>query len=301
MNETTTSVAPWGTIGSLFSGVLGLDLGLERAGVGRTVWTVEKDPYCRRVIAARRPEIEQHEDVCDVGTSNLSRVWCLCGGFPCQGNSSAGKGLGLADPRSGLWREFRRIAEELTPACVVVENVASGARRWLPFVRRDLHLLGYRTRALGISAFDVGAPHMRRRVFLLAAHPERVELRDESRWRGGSNGEGAPVVADAGSHGAAVSDTARLGRVSGRRGATPARHVARPDTETGGPVLRRSASRWRWERRDDGQWTPLTPVSGVAHGVPRGVDRNRVMGNAVSPDCGEVAGRVLMSEVRHAA
>lgn len=160
-------------IGSLFSGIGGLELGLERAGVGRVVWQVERDGFCRSVLARHWPLADRtHWDVRKVGADNLELVDVLCGGFPCQDVSSAGKHAGLSGKRSGLWYEFRRIAEELRPRAVVVENVASGAWRWLCPVREGLHELGYRTRAIGISAEDVGAPHRRKRIFVLALLPD---------------------------------------------------------------------------------------------------------------------------------
>lgn len=161
------------TIGSLFSGIIGgLELGLERAGLGPVLFQIESDPFCRRVLERHWPDAVRYDDVRTATASLLPAVDILCGGSPCQGFSSAGKGKGFDDERSGLWREFARLAGELGPRVVVVENVASGARRWLPFVRRDLHVLGYGTRAYALSAADVGAPHLRRRIFVVA-HADR--------------------------------------------------------------------------------------------------------------------------------
>ena len=153
-------------IGSLFSGIGGLELGLERAGVGKTSWQCEIDPFCRQVLAKHWPNVTRYEDVREVHT--CPDVDLLCGGFPCQDVSSAGKRAGLAGARSGLWREYLRIVRQVRPHFVVVENVTSGAKLWLPFVRGDLEALDYRTRALAIAAADVGAPHLRRRIFVVA-------------------------------------------------------------------------------------------------------------------------------------
>jgi DNA (cytosine-5)-methyltransferase 1 len=156
------------SIGSLFSGIGGLELGLEWSGIGKTRWQCENDSFCRKVLAKHWPLTTRYEDV-----KNLTRppkVDIVCGGFPCQDVSSAGLRAGLAGERSGLWREFARIVGDVGPKIVVVENVASGARLWLPTVRRDLHLLGYDSVALGVSARDVGGYHLRKRIFLVA-HP----------------------------------------------------------------------------------------------------------------------------------
>lgn len=156
-------------MGSLFSGIGGLDLGLEWAGLGPTVWQVEQDHYCRAVLAKHWPYADRSvTDVRAVAASSLSRPRLLIGGFPCQDVSGAGKGAGLAGERSGLWFVFRDIVEAFRPEGVIVENVASGKKRWLCQVRSDMQALGYRTRAVQVSAADVGAPHLRERVFVLA-------------------------------------------------------------------------------------------------------------------------------------
>lgn len=176
-------------LGSLFSGIGGLELGLERSGlVSETVWQVEIDPARRAVLARHWPRAEQFIDVRTVGKLSqtdsesvrydLQPVEVICGGFPCQdlSDASRGRGGGIDGKRSGLWREYVRIVRELRPAIVVVENVAgAAARKWLPPVRQHLHVLGYRTRALRVDAADVGAPHARARVFVVGyanAHPQ---------------------------------------------------------------------------------------------------------------------------------
>jgi DNA (cytosine-5)-methyltransferase 1 len=108
----------------------------------------------------------------------LAAVDLICGGFPCQDVSSAGKRAGLTGARSGLWYEYRRLVSELSPSWVVVENVASGAKLWVDFVRADLAELGYDSLPIPLSAQDVGAPHRRERIFIVA-HTNGVQLRDE--------------------------------------------------------------------------------------------------------------------------
>jgi DNA (cytosine-5)-methyltransferase 1 len=155
-------------IGSLFSGIGGLELGLEWAGVGHTEWQVERDEYCRRVLAKHWPNVKRFNDVREVGAHNLSPVDVICGGFPCQDISYAGKGLGLAGARSGLWYEFARIVGEMGPRYVVVENVRALLTRGLDQVLGTLADLGYDAEWSIVSACSVGAPHPRQRVFILA-------------------------------------------------------------------------------------------------------------------------------------
>lgn len=158
-------------IGSLFSGIGGLELGLERAGLGRVVWQCEIDPFCRRVLARHWPEAVRHEDVRSVSRATVTPVDVLCGGFPCTDLSHAARGIarsGLDGEQSGLWYEMLRVVAEITPRIVVVENVAAAWRSWLPIVRSDLDGLGYASMPIRMRAADVGCPMGRARVFVVA-------------------------------------------------------------------------------------------------------------------------------------
>ena len=91
--------------GSLFAGIGGIDLGLERAGM-KCAWQVEIDPYAQKVLEKHWPEVKRYSDIRDCGADNLDVVDLICGGFPCQDISYAGKGAGIEGERSGLWKEF---------------------------------------------------------------------------------------------------------------------------------------------------------------------------------------------------
>ena len=181
------------TIGSLFSGIGGLELGLEWSGIGHTVWQVEKDAFCRRKLAWRWPDATRFEDVCNVGASTLVPVDLICGGFPCQDVSSAGKRAGLAGARSGLWYQFARVVGEMRPQWAVVENVASGASKWVDAVRGELEQLGYATLPVPLAAADCGAPHERARVFVVAC---REGAAADSVYGGGPGAEGSAADAN---------------------------------------------------------------------------------------------------------
>jgi DNA (cytosine-5)-methyltransferase 1 len=155
---------------SLFSGIGGLDLGLERAGA-TIAGQVEIDPWCRKVLAKHWPEVPRHDDVrtCAAWWGNR-RADVVCGGFPCQDISDAhtnGVRSALAGAKSGLWRYFAAIVGELRPRWVIAENVAAW-RRWVPDVRADLTTLGYASVPVEVSAGSRGAPHERPRVFVVA-------------------------------------------------------------------------------------------------------------------------------------
>jgi DNA (cytosine-5)-methyltransferase 1 len=145
----------------------GLDKGLEDAGM-KVKWQVEIDPYCRKVLAKHWPDVERFEDVREVGVHNLAAVDLVCGGFPCQDISNAGKRAGIDGARSGLWAEFARLIRELRPQLVLVENVAALLNRGMGRVLGDLAEGGYDAKWDCIPAAAVGAPHIRNRVFILA-------------------------------------------------------------------------------------------------------------------------------------
>lgn len=155
---------------SLFSGIGGLDLGLDRAGM-TCVGQVEKDDFCRRVLAKHWPEVPRHDDVCTTvdwwGSGPRPIVHAVIGGYPCQPSSQAGPGLGASDER-WLWPEMAAVIAALRPTWVIWENVPGLLTRGLPLVHRDLVELGYRHRVGWASACVMGAPHPRRRLFGVA-------------------------------------------------------------------------------------------------------------------------------------
>ena len=149
-------------IGSLFSGIGGLDVGIELALGGETIWQVEQNEYCRQVLAKHWPDVRRYEDVKEVGAHNLEPIDCLIGGFPCQGASSAGKRKGLKDERSGLWFEYARIIRELEPRWVVIENVTGLTHRGLDQVLGSLASLGYSAAWDCLTATDSLSSHGKR-------------------------------------------------------------------------------------------------------------------------------------------
>jgi DNA (cytosine-5)-methyltransferase 1 len=198
-------------VGSLFAGIGGFDLGLERAGM-RVAWQVELDPYCRAVLARHFPEAERFEDVREVGAQNLPPVEIVCGGFPCQDLSPAGRGAGIDGARSGLWAEFARIVRELRPRYVLVENVPAlltgKGKRWdrapVGRVLGDLAEAGYDAEWACLSAREFGAPHLRKRVWLVAYPARDAEARpaaesgaERQRARPGCASSGAGELPDA--------------------------------------------------------------------------------------------------------
>jgi DNA (cytosine-5)-methyltransferase 1 len=160
---------------SLFSGIGGLrplELGLERAGM-TTVGQVELDPYCNEVLATHWPEVPRHDDVRTAPEWWLGeqrpRVDVVCGGFPCQPFSVAGKQLGTADERWG-WPWMADVIRAVGPRYVVVENVSALIRNRDAFgwMLGDLADLGFDAEWTLYHASDFGAPHPRQRLYVVA-------------------------------------------------------------------------------------------------------------------------------------
>jgi DNA (cytosine-5)-methyltransferase 1 len=155
---------------SLFSGIGGLDLGLERAGM-TIVGQVEIDPFARSILARHWPDTPRHDDVRTAlawwrGTPR-PRVDVVAGGYPCQPESIAGRRVGTGDER-WLWPAMARVIAGLRPRYMIGENVVGHRTGGLRFVIRDLERLGYVTRTGIVHACEVGAPHSRPRLFILA-------------------------------------------------------------------------------------------------------------------------------------
>jgi len=246
------------TVGSLFAGIGGIDLGLERAGMV-VRWQVEIDEWCRRVLAKHWPDVERFGDVRECGKHNLAPVDLICGGFPCQPVSVAGRRKGDIDER-WLWPEFIRVVREVGPRWVLAENVpgllSADAGRLFGTVLRDLAESGYAVEWDCIPAAAVGAPHLRDRAFIVANSDgnelmERAIFGDMERlcalceWREAEHGFGR--ILDA-------SGSIRLGEVGA--------------------------------------------ISRMDDGLSTGLDRLRGLGNAVVPQVAEWTGRRIVEVER---
>jgi DNA (cytosine-5)-methyltransferase 1 len=150
--------------GSLFSGIGGIDLGFDRAGL-KCAWQVEIDPDALEVLDKHWPWVPKYGDI---RTFEPTPVDVICGGFPCQGISVAGKGGGLSDDRSGLWTEYFRVVKRVKPRIVVIENSPAIRTRGLREIVEQLASIGYVCEWDVIPAAAFGAPHLRERMFIIA-------------------------------------------------------------------------------------------------------------------------------------
>lgn len=306
------------TFGSLFAGIGGIDLGLERAGM-RCAWQVEIDDYATRVLTKHWPDVPKFRDVRSVGAHDLPAVDLIAGGFPCQDISNAGKRAGIGGERSGLWGEFARVIRELRPRYVLVENVAAllypirrGKRIVEPApigrVLGELAALGYDAEWHCIPAAALGAPHQRDRVFIVAY--ARIG------WRQGH--ELCTGRAQPGRDGAAMADTdperwdGRAGQF-GPHGRLEFTHSSqnvsdvnrtewRAQTQGRDVFNRNDAGRQKATDRLStfratvgwGQWAIEPAVGRMAHGLPHRIHRLRGLGNAVVPQVAEFVGRLIL-------
>jgi DNA (cytosine-5)-methyltransferase 1 len=233
-----------------------------------------------------------------------SGIDVVCGGFPCQDISTAGKGAGITGERSGLWVEMCRVIGEVRPRYAIVENVAALLGRGLDQVLGDLAEIGYDAEWHCIPAAAVGAPHRRDRIWIVAyPQSQRERSGQGSRFNGGwgqqleGAGQGRDLV-----HGSQeMAHPARfqpgreeqraVGERAGQGGQSSDVANAAFELFDG---TRKPGSRWWAEFADSGRWLVEPPVGRVAHGVPRRVDRLRALGNAVVPQIPELIGRAIL-------
>ena len=295
------------TVGSLFSGIGGFDLGLERTGGFSTSWFCEQDEFCARVLDKHWPGVPVYPDISSLKGAHVEPVDVLCGGFPCQDLSIAGKGAGLAGARSGLWSEYARLIGELRPRYVLVENVAALLARGMGTVLGDLAALGYDAEWDCIPASAVGAPHRRDRVWLVAypngsgrferRRPVAVSAQQPASQRAGQSADANGQVREE-----------RNSRPSEPQLAAPLGGGFRDDVADAqvvavGAGLRPDESRGlgRGRPSDSGRasisWAVEPDVGRVAYGIPARVDRLRALGNALVPQIAEwIGARILEHE-----
>lgn len=155
------------TFGSLFAGIGGFDLGFERAGM-KCKWQVEIDEYARRVLEKHWPDVQRFGDIRSIRKGALGHVDVICGGFPCQDISSAGKKTGITGEKSSLWFEMLRIIRLVRPKYVVVENSSALYERGLDTVLAGMAASGYDAEWQVLPASAFGASHERERTYVIA-------------------------------------------------------------------------------------------------------------------------------------
>jgi len=290
----------------LFSGIGAFSLGLEATGGFRTAAFCEIEPFPRAVLRTHWPEVPQYDDVRTLTAARLRAdgisVDVICGGFPCQDISAAGKGAGLSGERSGLWFEYARLIGEIRPAWVIIENVPPLRSRGLDVVLGCLAALGYDAEWHCIPASAIGAPHRRDRVWIVAySAPGGRREHGHERGTAGDAGAGQSAYcreALANSSSAGLAGTEQPGW--------------REPVITAADV-RRSASERRWGRsapgldgkadRTSGGVDRTRPVEAWEGNTPRTVGRRypnrrprlKAIGNSIVPQIAELIGRAILN------
>jgi len=225
-------------VGSLCTGYGGLDLAVHEVLGGDLAWVADNDPGACAILAHRYPSVRNLGDISTIGWQPLERVDLLTAGFPCQDISYAGRGEGIIEGnRSGLWYAIADAVGVLRPGLVVLENVAAlvGRRPGLDVVLGDLARLGFDAQWTCLRAAGVGAPHGRKRIFLIAWPAEDTDRAAGDQWRqpapgqaesrgpwpdaGGSGGMRAAPDADSTGRTARLESQAQ--RRAGRGACTP--------------------------------------------------------------------------------
>jgi len=322
------------TVGSLFSGIGGLDLGLERAGM-KVIWQSEIDPYCNKVLKKHWPEVPNHGNIKDINWETVERPNVICGGYPCQPFSTAGKRRGTDDPRH-LWPWVRTAISELQPDYAILENVKGHLSMGGLQVIGELAEIGYDAEWRVVSAAGVGAPHRRERI-IIVAYPngnystngrecENVPSQDRS-WRDDGSGSGSNLREI--SLGSPRETTQNVADADYTRNRTPKRRTNRNRTaqiqerqnvaqfgvsRRGKNVADADSSRrkgriWSQEissaptgfdntsadKRPSNHWFIEPRMGRVANGVSARVDRLKGLGNAVVPQVAEYIGRLIVN------
>jgi DNA (cytosine-5)-methyltransferase 1 len=284
------------TIGSLFSGIGGFELGLERAiPNSKTIWQVEQNKYCQGILKKHWPKATIHNNIRKVNHENVHPVSIICGGFPCQDISGAGKGAGIEHgKRSSLWGEMYRLIDELQPRVAVMENVPAllWKERGMHVVMSNLAQIGYNAEWSVISARQFGAPHLRKRVFIVAypnsircdngKHYEREykNILDE-KWNTTKNiKQWNKRVSRISQVCKTTSNTISERTQIQTKGEQSSKQMSGSQSEKGGTFWDQGATKSRVCRMDDG--------------IPRRVDRIKALGNAIVPQCSEYIGQCIV-------
>lgn len=274
----------------LFSGIGGFALGAYRANLRfDTHCFSEVDSYATRLYKKRFPFARSVGDIRFINTSKLSskygKHWVITGGFPCQDISIAGKGAGLAGTKSSLWFEMLRVISGLRPRFVIAENDPALAFRGLSTVLTNLAEIGYDAEWQIISAADMGAPHKRERIWIVAYPNSTWQLQSEGAIK---NVRGWFI------NGGKQVELSNADRVHGKR---ELQSCLLSETETpslGCVCTDLSHTNHYYYGTNWGEnWATEPAVGRVADGVSNRVVRLRGLGNSIIPQIAELLFRQL--------
>lgn len=295
-------------IGSLCTGYGGLDMAVSTVFGGQLAWCADNDRHVRIILAARYPGVANLGDLTTIDWHEVAPVDIISAGFPCQDISYNGRGAGIEKgARSGIWRNIVEGIRVLRPKLVVVENVAAIRRRGIDRVLGDLAEVGYYAVWTSLRASDVGAPHRRERVFILAYRPEATAIlaaadaHSQRQWRwpgasqatGGRTPGGPERLGSVAVSGAQHERTAGEGDGWGRFGEAIRRWEAETGRRAPEPSERGKRGQARLSPRLS-EWLMGLPLGWVTDlGLPY-TAQHRALGNGVVPQQAAAALRLLV-------
>lgn len=285
---------------SFFAGIGGFDLGLQKAGM-EPVFHCEVDPHCQKILKRHWPKVPLHGDITTLTASQIPEAEIWCAGWPCQ-DLSQGNAFraGLQGSRSGLFFTFAKLAEEIKPKWIILENVKGllTADKGTAFehVINTLEEIGYLGGWFTCNLLDIGLPQHRERVFIIASyksdcaykfysHCSELLGNNSTREESGSRRKTRPNFSEE-----FISNSPLLVQRRGGFGYTKANNYS--------PTIRAQTGRHQGGHTDRpilcGQKLNVERVREV-NGLPRGMDgrRGRFIGNAVSPLIVEKIGRIV--------
>ena len=274
----------------LFSGIGGLSLGLERTGGFETVAFCEIEEYPRNVLGKHWPDVPIYEDIRELTgervLQDVGPVDVICGGFPCQDISIAGKGKGLAGSRSGLWFEYARIIRELRPQIIIVENSPELLNRGMGDVLKAMAEGRYNAEWDCLPAVLVDAEHMRERIWIIAYLDGMRKLQSQ-----GCIKDKRGRTSNCSQENDANTDRARRARWM----------QAGEDNIHVGEIFERVRSAiMDAPRVPRDYWNHKPVLGGRLHGVPNRLVRIKALGNAVLPQIPEMIGSAVLATIRGA-
>jgi len=289
-------------IGSLFSGIGGFELGLERAiPNSKTIWQVEQNKFCQSILKKHWPKAKIYDDVRNITKDNVEAVDILCGGFPCQDISVAGKQGGLNGERSGLWWEMWRIIGELRPRIIVMENVSNILRLGGLDILGSLTKIGYDTEWTVISAKQFGAPHLRNRWFCVAYPNSGSDGKPRENKQSHTIGETGKTSLHKENSGWKKSRGQK--NIWNQRGDNTQNNASYPNSErvkeqfhTKSIEKRQQSPQSDIQNTPKTYWeknTPQSPICSVDDGIPQRVARLKALGNAIVPQCSQWIGEQI--------
>ena len=297
---------------ALFAGAGGGILGGKLLG-WRTVCAVEWEPYPASVLCARQndgllPPFPIWDDVQTFdGKPWAGIVDFVSGGFPCQDISAAGKGAGIDGERSGMWREMARIIREVRPRYVFVENSPMLTSRGLGTVLGDLAAMGFNARWGVLGAANVGAPHQRDRIWIVAkwrgqlphAQHDRIrrwEQQQESAQETSTKLANSRCELRSTRYTTELDTETQIGSASAihNQSSGAGQNVSNTDSAQRQGMCKSERVQQEYAYACDSRWWQTEPnVGRMVDGVAAGVDRLKAIGNGQVPLCAATAWRIL--------